>query len=121
MDLIESIYSKRYLTFLELSHDKERKAEADAAKFDCDQMLKIITKRAKAAKSIRSKPYMSEETLDSQYDQMYDDFKRIPKFNGSLVGHDVIPFVEKLENASKYMPRAKMSSNPSSANKSLGN
>ena len=101
IDLVESIYSKRYLTFLELSHDNERKAEADAAKFDCDQMLRIITKRAKAVDSIRSKHYMSEEMRDSQFDQMHDYFKRIPKFNGSLVGHDVIPFVKKLETCFK--------------------
>lgn len=61
MDLVEAIYSKRYLTFLDLSHDNERKAEADAAKFDCDQMLKIMRKRAKSIETTTSKPALSEE------------------------------------------------------------
>ena len=61
MDLVETIYSKRYLTFLDLSHDNERKAEADAAKFDCDHMLKIMKKRAKSIETTTSKPALSEE------------------------------------------------------------
>ena len=44
--MLESLYSTRYLEYLKLSHDADKKTEAAAAKSDCDQILTAMGERA---------------------------------------------------------------------------
>ena len=97
--MLESLYSTRYLEYLKLSHDTDKKADAAAAKSDCDQILTAIGERA-------PKPNVSTTSATASLDfkQMQSHFNDvIPSFCPTS---DVILFVKELEKCFKlYVTR----------------
>ena len=96
--MLESLYSTRYLEFLKLSHATDKKAEAEAAQKDCDQILAAMGERAKPNVTTSS----AATSLD--FKQMQSHFNDvIPTFCPT---HDVILFVKELEKCFKlYVTR----------------
>ena len=97
--MLESLYSTRYLEYLKLSHDADKKTEAAAAKSDCDQILTAMGERA-------PKPNVSTTSATASLDfkQMQSHFNDvIPSFCPTS---DVILFVKELEKCFKlYVTR----------------
>ena len=97
--MLESLYQTRYLDFMKLSHEQDKKTEAAAAKSDCDQILKAIGERA-----TKSNVSTASATTSLDFKQMQSHFNDvIPTFCPT---NDVILFVKELEKCFKlYVTR----------------